>query len=138
MLLWGIVECCLGVVCTCMPYLIPYRRFFRANTTNRASNERNKDSLIASRSWPGRRPSTISKGGKDKVNGTKESELGWWTVELHDIRSRCNDGSDRHVTIQRSEVAPRDGTEEFVPDNRIKVSNDLRWKSEAKTIGHVL
>ena len=138
MLLWGPVECCLGVVCACMPYLVPYRRFFRTNTTNRASDERNKDSLLASPSWPGRRPSTVGDGGKDKANGTKELDFGWWEVELHDIRSKCNDGNERHVTIQRSAVAPRDGTEEYVPDNRIKVSNDLQWKSEAKAVGYAL
>ena len=140
MLLWGPVECCLGVVCACMPYLVPYRRFFRSPSSNQGSNERNMDSLLASPSWMGRRPSTIGESGKDKGsgNGAAESELGWWTTELHDIRSKCNDGNERKVIIRRAEADSRGESMEHVPGNRIKVSSDLHWKSEAKEVGQAL
>ena len=138
MLLWGPVECCLGVVCACMPYLVPYRRLFRSHPSNQASNERNNDSLLASPSWMGRRPSTTGASRKDKAGASVESELGLWTAELGDLRAKCNDGNERSVTIQRAAVRSEDGLDKHVPGNRIKVSSDLQWKSEAKEVGQAL
>ena len=136
MLLWGPVECCLGVVCACMPYLVPYRRFFCSQPSNHGSNERNKDSLLVSPSRMGRRPSMIGDSGRDKDsgNGASESELGWWTAELQDIRSKCNDVNERKVTIERAEAEVREEGE-GMPGNRIKVYSDLQWRSEAKEVG---
>jgi len=57
---------------------------------------------------------------------------------LHDIRSKCNDGNERTVTIQWYTVVSRDNLEEQLPDNRIKVSSDLQSKSEAKGVGQAL
>ena len=86
----------------------------------------------------GRRPSTIGASRKDKAGASVESELGLWTAELGDMRAKCNDGNERSVTIQRAAVRSEDGLDKHVPGNRIKVSSDLQWKSEAKEVGQAL
>jgi len=54
----------------------------------------------------------MGESGKKKVFETSEKELRWWTAELHDIRSKCNDGNERTVTIQWYTVVSRDNLEE--------------------------
>ena len=74
----------------------------------------------------------------NKAPGTVESELGWWSAELSDIRAKSNDSNVRTVRIQRSDAGIGVDHEEQVPGNRIKVSSDLQWKSESKAVGQAL
>ena len=147
-LAWTPVECCVGVICACIPCMAPLRRHvpfifnhsgYRATGTKRAKDL----PLAAAHTWPREHSVLQSTHTRDDVESGEVGE-GCWTAKMNGISAHPYEGTLnghvhpphwRGVVVNGASAAPNasGASIDLLPDNQIQVIKDLEWTSETVT-----
>lgn len=143
-LVWTPVECCVGVICACIPCMAPLRRLVgggiaRTGYKNNGKARAADIPLTTSRAWPGEHSLFHSQHSKHDEESGEFGEEGWASkmdtvtekVGGLDSRPQVYAPHFRSVVVNGASADPRvSGISEEVPCDQIKVSKDLMWSEE--------
>lgn len=141
-LLWMIVECCIGLVCACLPCMTPLSRVFskRSKSTSGGGSGGKGPTPIASlsaRRWPGGRRLPSYENDEQIVAAVaRSSDPSDGDTDISGDRSLQHPKKEHHGTFRgtvTNEASSSDYTdiESGIPMNSIKVQNGIEWKSES-------
>ena len=142
-LVWTPVECCVGVICACVPCMAPLRRLVKGGIARAGykptSKGRAADIPLTMRAWPGEHSMFHSQHGRNDEESGEFGEDGW-VSKVDTITNNAGESEpktqvyapdSRSVVFNRASADPRvSGISEEVPSNQIKVSKDLMWSEE--------
>lgn len=141
-LLWMIVECCIGLVCACLPCMTPLTRIFskKSKSTSGGYSGGKGPAPIASlsaRRWPGgRRLSTcddddeqiLTEVAHSSSHSDKEADMSG-----DKPLQRSKEGQDamfKSTVTNKAYSNDSTDVESGIPMNSIKVQKGIEWKSE--------
>ena len=142
-LVWTPVECCVGVICACIPCMAPLRRLVNGGIARAGykptSEGRAAEIPLTTRAWPGEHPIFHKKHDKNDEESGEFGEDGW-ASKMDTITNKAGKSESKtqgYASDSRGVVfngASADlrvsGISEEVPSNHIKVSKDLMWSEE--------
>ena len=143
-LLWTPVECCVGVICACIPCMAPLRRLFGGGATRAGYQATGKARAIEipltlSNAWPGEHSNLHSQHSKnDEESGELDQDA--WASRMDPVTNNVGVSESNNlvyapqfksVVVNGASANLRAGAgSENMPSNQIKVSKDLTWSEE--------
>lgn len=146
-LVWTPVECCVGVICACIPCMAPLRRLVGGGSGGAGYKPTVKARaheipLTISHTWPGEQSTFHSQHSKNDEESGEFGDDGW-ASKMEAVTNKVGEPeSENHVhappyrsiVVNGASADPRvSGIGEEVPRNQIKVSKDLMWSEETAT-----
>ena len=142
-LVWTPVECCVGVICACIPCMAPLRRLINRGSARAGykptSEGRAGEIPLTTRAWPEEHSMVHSQHGKNDEESGEFGEVGW-ASKMDTATNKAGESepktqvyaSDfRSVVVNGASADPKaNGISEEIPSNHIKVSKDLMWSEE--------
>lgn len=143
-LVWTPVECCVGVICACIPCMAPLRRLVGGGiardgykTTGKARAK--EIPLTTSHTWPGEHSMFHSQHSRNDEESGEFGEDGW-AAKMDAVTNKIGEPESetqeyaphyRSVVVNGASADQRgSGISDEVPSNQIKVSKDLTWSEE--------
>ncbi len=132
-LLWTIVECCIGLVCACIPCMTPLGRLVTLGPVTAFSAKKSSIKKAKhSRAWPGGRRLPSAEDSRVILAGTNH-ELGQWSDHRHlpsDITRGTSPEIPSHpATLAELRVTEADGATRTHPNFGMpKNAVDMRQK----------
>ena len=149
-LLWTPVECCVGVICACIPCMAPLRRLvgggaIRAGYQATGKARAIEIPLTLPNAWPGEHSMFHSQHSKNDEESGELDEYAWASrmdtvnnkVGRSELKNQVYAPHFKSVVLNGASADPRaGGSSEAMPSNQIKVSKDLTWSEETTKEGN--